>query len=287
MSAPAVPVERRWALGAFRRHDLGIVAFVAFVVLIALAVVAVFAPLLVPVDPNAIHLSDTLLYPGPGHPLGTDGNGRDILSRLIGGTRTSLAGPALVVLISTLIGLPLGLLGGLHGGLLDAVLGRIWDVLLAFPPLLLAILIVATFGRGFWGATLAVAVTYVPLMARVARGHALAERERPYIAALRLQGFGSARILGRHILPNVAPGILSQSTLNFGYALLDLAALAFIGLGVQPPTPDWGSMLTDAKSTMLQSINPVTWPSVAIIVTVLAVNVVGEHLAERSMGAQQ
>lgn len=281
-AAPAVRVERRWGLGALHRRDL---AVVALAVLVALVVIAVFAPLLAPQDPNAIHLGDTLLYPGPGYPLGTDGTGRDILSRMVEGTRTSLAGPALVVVFSTLVGLPLGLLGGLHGGVLDGVLGRIWDVLLAFPPLLLAILIVATFGRGFWGATLAVAVTYVPLMARVARGHALAERERPYVAALRLQGFGTWRILVRHILPNVGPAITSQSTLNFGYALLDLAALAFIGLGVQPPTPDWGSMLTDAKSTMLQSINPVIWPSLAIIVTVLAVNVVGERLAERSFGA--
>jgi peptide/nickel transport system permease protein len=282
VSAPTIEVQRRWGLAAFRRHDL---AALAFVLLGALVVAAVFAPLLAPQNPNAINLSDTLANPGPGYLLGTDSSGRDILSRLIEGSRTSLAGPALVVLISTLVGLPLGLLGGLRGGFIDGVLSRIWDLLLAFPPLLLAILIVATFGRGFWGATIAVAITYVPLMARVARGYALAERERPYVSALQLQGFGGGRILLRHILPNVAPGITSQLTLNFGYALLDLAALAFIGLGVQPPTPDWGSMLTDAKSTMLQSMNPVIWPSTAIILTVLAVNIVGERLAERPMGA--
>ncbi len=281
MSAPALVLHRRWAL---RRIRHGALRTPALLILGAVLLLAVIGPLVAPHDPNALDLSDTLSGAQPGHLLGTDGTGRDIASRLIDGARTSLAGPTLVVLISTVIGLPLGLLGGLRGGVLDAALGRLWDLLLAFPPLLLAILIVATFGRGFWSATLAVGITYIPLIARVGRGYALAERERPYIAALQLQGFGTGRILGRHVLPNVAPGITSQVTLNFGYALLDLAALAFIGLGVQPPTPDWGSMLADAKTTMLQSVNPVIWPSLAIIATVLAVNVLGERLAERAAG---
>ena len=133
-----------------------------------------FAPLIAPYDPNAVDLSDALAPPSSAHPLGTDASGRDILSRLIYGTRLSLLGPLLVVALSTLVGVPLGLLGGLPGRLVDGVLGRVWDVLFAFPPLLLAIVIVATFGAGFWTATIAIAITYIPLLARVVRGVVLA-----------------------------------------------------------------------------------------------------------------
>jgi peptide/nickel transport system permease protein len=259
------------------------IAVGAGVVIALLIVLAVFATLIAPQDPNAVNLSDTLADPSAGNVLGTDASGRDILSRLIVGARTSLLGPLLVVALSTLVGVPLGLLAGYKGGLVDSVLSRIWDVLFAFPPLLLAIVIVAAFGAGFWTATLAIAIIYVPLLARVVRGVVLVEREQAYVDACKVQGFSGLRVAFRHILPNVAPTIAAQSTLNFGYALLDLAGLAFLGLGVQPPTADWGQMLTDGReSLILHKYSEVIAASVAIAVTVVCFNIAGDALSRRA-----
>jgi peptide/nickel transport system permease protein len=252
-------------------------------VIVLLVLVAVLAPLIAPDDPNRVDLSNTLASPSGGHPLGTDASGRDILSRLFFGARLSLLGPLLVVAISTLVGVPLGLLGGYKGGIVDGFLARIYDVLFAFPPLLLAIVIVAAFGAGFWTATLAIAIIYVPLLARVVRGVVLVERERAYVDACKVQGFSGWRVSLRHLLPNVSSTIVAQSTLNFGYALLDLAGLAFLGLGVQPPTADWGQMLTDGReSLVLHSYPEVLSASVAIAVTVVAFNLVGDWIGERA-----
>ncbi|MBS1862182.1 MAG: ABC transporter permease [Actinobacteria bacterium] len=246
-----------------------------------MALAAIFAPLFAPYDPNQGNLIEALAGPSGSHLLGTDGSGRDILSRLIYGARPSLGGPAVVVVISTLVGGSLGLLGGFLGGFLDGALGRLWDLMLAFPSLLLAIVIVATFGRGLVPAVLAISVTYIPLMARVVRGLVVSERHKQYIAACRLQGFGTFRLVFLHLLPNISGPLIAQLTLNFGYALLDLVALSFIGLGVRPPTADWGSMLADGKSTILTTANPVIWPSIAIILAVICVNLVGQALSDR------
>jgi peptide/nickel transport system permease protein len=151
----------------------------------------------------------------------------------------------------------------------------------AFPPLLLAISIVAAFGAGFWTAVLAIALTYVALIARVVRGVVLVEREKAYVDASRLQGFTSARTAVRHVLPNVAPTIIAQATLNFGYSLLDLAGLSFLGLGVQPPQADWGTMLADGRQYILISPNQVLSASVAIAIAVVGFNVLGDSLVKR------
>jgi peptide/nickel transport system permease protein len=258
------------------------VAFLA-----VLVIVAALATVIAPYSPDAVSLSGSLASPSAQHLLGTDGSGRDILSRLIVGTRTSLGGPALVVGLSALVGVPLGMIGGYVRGVVDGVLARIWDVMLGFPALLLAILLVAVLGKGFWTATLAVALTYVPFVARIVRGMTLAEREKPYIAALHMQGLSPREVLLHHVIRNIGPGVTSQLTVNFGYALLDLTALSFIGLGVQPPTPDWGSMLADAQSNLLISANPVIWPSIAVVATVLAVNIVGEGISARATGERR
>jgi peptide/nickel transport system permease protein len=274
--ADAAPVlyRRRWIPAV----DAPAAAIAGGVVIGLLVLVAVIAPLIAPYDPNAIDLGNTLAPPSSEHLLGTDASGRDILSRLIYGTRTSLLGPLLVVGISTLVGVPLGLLAGYRGGWVDGTLGRIWDVMFAFPPLLLAIVIVAAFGAGFW-----IAIIYIPLLARVVRGVVLVEREKAYVDACKVQGFSGTRISARHVLPNVAPTIAAQSTLNFGYALLDLAGLAFLGLGVQPPTADWGQMLTDGReSLVLHSYSEVISASVAIALAVVAFNLVGDALSERA-----
>jgi peptide/nickel transport system permease protein len=263
--------------------DAPAAAVVAGIGILLLFIVAIFAPLIAPYDPNAVDLSNALAPPSAAHPLGTDASGRDVLSRLIFGTRPSLLGPLLVVVLSTLVAVPLGLLGGYRGGWVDGTLGRVWDVLFAFPALLLAIVIVAAFGPGFWTATLAISIIYVPLLARVVRGVVLVEREKAYVDACKVQGFSGLRVSLRHVLPNVAPAIAAQSTLNFGYALLDLAALAFLGLGIQPPTADWGQMLTDGReSLILHHYSEVIVASVAIAFSVVCFNLVGGALAERA-----
>jgi peptide/nickel transport system permease protein len=256
-------------------------AIVAAVILGLLVLAAIFAPLIAPHDPKDTDLVNSLAGPSGDHPLGTDGSGRDVLSRVIYGARTSLGGPAAVVFLSTLIALPLGLIAGYIGGFLDGTLGRAWDLMLAFPSLLLAIVIVATFGRGLIPAVVAISITYIPFLARIVRGLVLVERPKQYVAACRLQGFGTSRVLFGHILPNISGPVIAQVTLNFGYALLDLAALSFIGLGVSPPTSDWGGMLADGKSTILTTANPVIWPSIAIIVAVICVNLIGQAFSDR------
>jgi peptide/nickel transport system permease protein len=283
MATPDVAATTLYRRRFLPRAGAPATAIGAGIVIALLIVLAVFATLIAPQDPNAVDLSDTLADPSAGHVLGTDASGRDILSRLIVGARTSLLGPLLVVALSTLVGVPLGLLAGYKGGLVDGALSRIWDVMFAFPPLLLAIVIVAAFGAGFWTATLAIAIIYVPLLARVVRGVVLVEREQAYVDACKVQGFGGIRIAFKHILPNVAPTIAAQSTLNFGYALLDLAGLAFLGLGVQPPTADWGQMLTDGReSLILHHYSEVVSASVAIAVTVVCFNLVGDALSQRA-----
>lgn len=246
-----------------------------------LLIVAAAAPLLAPHNPNTIQLSQTLSGISSEHLLGTDAAGRDILSRLIYGTRLSLLGPLAVVLMSILIGVPAGLVAGYRGGWVDSVLSRIWDMVFGFPPLLLAIVIVATFGASFWTAVIAITITYIPLLTRVVRGVVLVECSNAYVDACRIQGFSGLRVCLFHILPNVAGTIVAQSTLNFGYALLDLAGLAFLGLGVQPPTPDWGQMLSDGRQSILFSVTQVTVASVAVAVAVIAFNVLGDAIAKR------
>jgi len=250
-------------------------------VLVVLIFVAAAAPLLAPHDPTAIDLTNTLAGTSPTHLLGTDQLGRDVFSRLIVGTRTSLLGPLVVLIGSTAVAVPLSLIAGYRRGWLDVGLSRIWDALFGFPTLLLAIAIVATFGPGFWTATLAVTIIYIPLLARVTRGAVLLEREKPYIEACRLQGYSQPRIIFAHVLPNIGTVVGAQAVLNFGYSLLDLAALSFLGFGVQPPTSDWGEMLTDGRSSLIQhSYLEVVSVSLAITLTVIAVNTFGYALAD-------
>ncbi len=268
---------RRSATGGFPKS-----AAFGIVVIIGFAVAAILAPLLAPYDPKAVDLSSSMSGPSAAHLLGTDGAGRDILSRLMHGARLSLLGPLLVVLFAAAIGVPLGIAAGYLGGWLDGTLSRFFDLIFAFPALLLAAVIVATFGPGFVTIVIAVTVIYIPLMARVVRAGAIVEREKPYVDALRVQGFGTVRITGRHIAPNLSPLVIGQAALYFGYALLDLAGLSFLGFGVQPPTPDWGSMLWYANQSVYVSPTGVLWPALAIVLSVVALNLVGDWLVDRA-----
>lgn len=268
-----------------RLRPAGITFGLAYAIVALMTLAAIFAPFIAPYPPDAIDFGAIYAPPSPAHWLGTDGLGRDLLSRLIFGARTALLGPLLVVIGSTILGMLLGLVAGWRGGWLDAVLGRIFDVLFAFPSLLLAIMAVALFGKGLIAPVIAMSIAYAPFVARLTRALVKAERTRPYVAAYRVQGFGGAWIAFRRVLPNVTPIVGAQSTLNFGYVLAELAGLSFLGLGVQPPTPDWGAMINEAQSGVVGGhFLPALVPAVAVVLVVVAVNIIGEELSDRIGG---
>lgn len=258
---------------------------VSAVFLAAVTLAAIFAPIIAPYAPNQVDLLNVQAGPSPAHWLGTDSLGRDTLSRMIFGARTALLAPLLVVVFSTVVGILLGLLAGWRGGWIDSVLGRIFDVIFAFPALLIAIMAVALFGKGLVAPVIAMSIAYAPFVARLTRSLVASERSRPYVSAYRVQGFGGAFIALRRVLPNVMPIVGAQSTLNFGYVLAELAGLSFLGLGVQAPTADWGAMVNEAQAGLIGGyFLPALVPAVAIVLVVVAVNVIGEELSDRIGG---
>ncbi|GAA1932798.1 ABC transporter permease [Streptantibioticus ferralitis] len=261
------------------RTALGPSGIVAALFLLAVVVFALIAPLVAPADPNAQSLLDAYAGPSPEHLLGADGIGRDILSRLIYGSRTSLLGPALVVLVALAVGIPLALAGAWYGGAVDAVVARVFDLVYALPGLLLAVLAVALFGPGLTPAVVALSIAYVPFLARVVRAAARQQRVSPYVDALAVQGFGAARINVRHILRNITPVVLGQAAIAFGYALLDLASLSYLGLAVQAPTADWGVMVSDTDALMKGYWLPVVLPGLLIVACVLSLTVLGSRIS--------
>ncbi|KQW03519.1 ABC transporter permease [Leifsonia sp. Root4] len=266
-----------------RRGNLTFNLSVAVVAVMTFA--AIFAPFVAPYDPDLVNLAVVYSGPTPAHWLGTDALGRDLLSRTIFGARTALLGPLLVVISSTIIGILLGLLAGWRGGWLDSVLARIFDLVFAFPSLLLAIMAVALFGKGLVAPVIAMSIAYAPFVARLTRSLVMAERSRPYVSAYRVQGFSGPWIALRRVLPNVTPIVGAQSTLNFGYVLAELAALSFLGLGVQAPTADWGAMINEAQAGIIGGhFLPAMVPAVAVVLVVVVVNVIGEELSDRIGG---
>jgi peptide/nickel transport system permease protein len=272
-------------LRASRVHRPALSWTISLAILCVMTLAAVFAPLIAPYDPDHIDFSAIYASPSPAHWLGADALGRDTLSRLIFGARTALLGPLVVVIASTVAGILLGLLAAWRGGWFDAVLGRIFDVLFAFPSLLIAIMAVALFGKGLVAPVIAMSIAYAPFVARLTRSLVLAERNRPYVSAYRVQGFGGGWIALRRVLPNVSPIVGAQSTLNFGYVLAELAGLSFLGLGVQAPTADWGAMINEAQAGIIGGhFLPAIVPAIAVVVVVVAVNIVGEELSDRIGG---
>ncbi|MBF9070133.1 ABC transporter permease [Streptacidiphilus fuscans] len=259
--------------------QLGPSGTVAAVFLIVVLLVALAAPLVAPADPNQANLLDAYAGPSGSHLLGADGIGRDILSRLVYGSRTSLLGPALVVGVALLIGIPLALAASWYGGLVDGVVARIFDLVYALPGLLLAVLTVALFGPGLTPAVVALSIAYIPFLARIVRAAARQQRVSPYVDALAVQGFGAIRITVRHILRNIMPVVVGQAAIAFGYALLDLASLSYLGLAVQAPTPDWGVMVSDSDALLKGYWLPVIAPGVLIVLTVLALTVLGARIS--------
>ncbi|MFJ9823569.1 ABC transporter permease [Streptomyces sp. NPDC101160] len=278
----AAPLSRRPGLRRLRALGQGPMFTAALLVLVALVLVAALAPLLAPYDPEAMDLTSSLVGTGGDHLLGTDQSGRDILSRLLHGARTGLLGPLLVVVVSTVLGTALGVLAGWRGGWADALLSRSMDLVFAIPGLLLAIMLVAVLGSGMTAPVIAMAVAYTPYVGRLVRGIAQQEKARPYIESYRVQGWSGWTICLRHLLPNIAPTVFAQSAMNFGYALMDLAALSFLGFGVQPPTADWGAMINDGQSALQQgALLPALAPSFCIVLAVVAFGIVGEGIADR------
>ncbi|MFI1223372.1 MULTISPECIES: ABC transporter permease [unclassified Streptomyces] len=276
-------LTRRPGLSRIRSRSAGAPLYAFCLALVALVVLcALLAPWLAPYDPNAVDLGDALAGTTADHPLGADAAGRDTLSRLLLGARASLLGPLGVVAFSTLLGVAVGTAAAWRGGWLDSVLSRSTELVFAFPGMLLAILVISVHGEGLLAPVIALAVAYLPYVSRLTRTLVLAERMRPYVSAYRVQGHSPLSICVRHILPNIAPVVLAQATINFGYALMDLAGLSFLGLGVPPLTPDWGRMVFDGQ-TAIQHGYPLSavLPCVLIVLTVVAFNVVGERWADR------
>jgi ABC-type dipeptide/oligopeptide/nickel transport system permease subunit len=267
----------RRALRQFVRHRGALIG----TVLIALFVgVALTAPWIAPHDPLAQDLSARLLPPSPGHALGTDDFGRDVLSRVLWGSRVSLRLGITAVLIALLFGGTIGLLAGFYGGWFDLVGMRFMDLMLAFPSILLAIVVVAILGPSLTNAMIAVGVMAVPQYARIVRASVLQVRGLEYVQAARALGATDARLMARAILPNVLGPVFVTASLGLATAVLDAAGLSFLGLGAQPPTPEWGSMLSQGRELVLIAPWVLTAPGVAVFLSVLGFNLVGDALRD-------
>lgn len=255
-------------------------AVVGLVIVVSLVLMAILAPFIVPHDPIELHLDLRLLSPSWQYPLGTDDLGRCILSRLIYGTRVSLQVGVMVVGITAISGSLLGLTAGYLGGIIDEIIMRIVDVLLAFPGLILALVIAGLLGPGLFNVMLALSVVGWTRYARVVRGCVLSAKERGFVEAARAIGSSNFYIMFRHVLPEALSPVIVMSTLGMGWTILSAAALSFLGLGAQPPMPEWGSMLNSGRAFLRVAPHLITFPGLAIMVTVLAFNFLGDGLRD-------
>jgi peptide/nickel transport system permease protein len=255
-------------------------AMIGLTIVVALVVVMLFAPVIAPHDPYDGTLSDSLAPPGRDYLLGADKNGRDVLSRLLHGARYAIGGALAVVLISELIGVPIGIWAAYKGGWVDELITRIWDMIFAFPPLLLAFAVVAAFGPSLTNIVLSLGILYVPFTARVVRSVTLVQKELVYTEAARAMGYGQWRIIFRHILPNCISPVIVVSSLDLAYALLDISALSYLGLGIKEPTPDWGSMLSAGQLVLLQAPHLALASGFAILISVIGFNLLGDGLRD-------
>jgi len=265
------------ALRQFRRSAVGVIG--ASLVGLFLAV-TVAAPLLAPYDPVAADFGSVLSPPQRAHPLGTDDIGRDILSRVLHGSRISLQAGLFTVAVALTIGLPLGLAAGFFGGRVDALIMRGIEVILSFPTLVLALGITAILGPKLRHALFAIGIVFVPHFARLIRGQALSVREHDFVTAARALGGSDLRLMFRHVLPNCLAPLLVQSSFSVSFAILTEAALSFLGLGTQPPTPSWGIMLAQGRGYLEQAPWLGAFPGLAIFLTVLGFNLLGDGIRD-------
>lgn len=278
----AVPNEiMRKPLAEFwRRFKKQKVAVVALLLLIVLVLTAALAPFIAPYDPAAPDYNAVLQGPTIGHWAGTDAYGRDIFSRIVWGSRISLAVGFLSVTLGALVGVTLGIVSGYHGGWLESLIMRLCDLLLAFPGILLAIAVIAVLGPGITNVIYAVAVFSVPVFARLARGTTLQLKRAVYVDASRAIGVADRVIMFRHILPGTLPNVIVYFSMRIGTSILTAAALSFIGLGAQPPSPEWGAMLADGRTYMGVADHLTLYPGIAIFITVLGFNLFGDGLRD-------
>ena len=261
----------------FKEHKI---AMVGAVLILFLALIAVFAPYIAPHDPIEINLKERLLAPNMEYPLGTDNLGRCMLSRIIYGARISLQIGIIVVGITSVIGITLGMIAGYYGGVLDELIMRGVDILLVFPGIILALVIAGILGPGLFNVMLALAIVGWTGYARVVRGVVLSVKEKEYVESARALGVGDWYIITRHILPSCVAPIIVIATLGMAYVILAAAALSFLGLGAQPPTPEWGSMLNNGKNFMRTAPHLTIFPGLAIMITILAFNFIGDGLRD-------
>lgn len=273
------PARSEWSrVWSSLRRNRG--AMIGLGISLLLMVAALFAPAISPHDPTQMGVGGSLEAPSGAHPFGTDKFGRDLFSRVVAGSRLTLFIGVLAVGISCTIGSLLGLLSGYFGGKVDGVIMRAVDVMFSFPDILIALSVVALLGPSLQNAVIAVGISAIPWYARVVRGTVMVEHEKQYFEAARSLGAEHARLLLRHILPNALPPILVLATLGFSTAILSAAALSFLGLGAQPPEPEWGLELALGRDLMRQAWWIMTFPGIAIAVTVLGFNLLGDGLRE-------
>jgi peptide/nickel transport system permease protein len=279
ISAVTAPVRtrRRWRLRPLVRHPLVLGGLLLVVFFFA---VAVLADLIAPADPIAMNAARAIQAPSLAAPFGTDRFGRDVLSRAIHGTRASLLVGVGSIAIAALVGTTIGLLSGYFGGTVDNVLGRIMDVFFTFPSLILAIAISVALGLGTQNALLAIAVTYWPAFGRVVRGATMAERAKDYVEAARVLGASGPRVMVSHLLPNVLSPIIVQLTVAISQAIIIESSLSYLGLGTQPPTPSWGTMINEGRTFLDTAPWISVFPGLAIMGAVLAFNLLGDGLRD-------
>jgi peptide/nickel transport system permease protein len=270
-------MKRREFWARFRRNRL---AMSGLVLVAGMFVVALASPWLAPYDPNMIDLKEVLMPPTPAHLLGTDTLGRDVLSRIIFGARVSLLVGFVAVGIATVIGVLVGALAGYYGGWLDQVLMRLVDLMLCFPTLFLILAVIAVLGPSIWNIMVVIGLTGWMGVARLVRAEFLSLKEREFVVAARALGASDVRLMLRHLLPNALTPVMVNATLGVAGAILVESALSFLGLGVQPPTPSWGNILTMGKDNIEIAWWLSFFPGLAILVTVMSYNLLGEGIRE-------
>lgn len=254
--------------------------FLSALVVLGIVAVAIFAPKIATHDPNRCDVRRILSPPGKGHLLGTDELGRDVFSRIVYGARVTLLVSAAALVVGLTTGVAIGIVAGYFGGTVDFLVMRFVDVLLSIPGILLAILIAVVLGSGLVPVIVAIGVFALPTYARVARGSVLALKEEEFVEAARALGAGPMRIILRHILPNLIGPILVLATMDMGTAALTTAGLSFLGVGISPPTPEWGLMVNTARPYIRQAPHAIVFPGMAIFITVLAFNILGDGLRD-------
>ncbi|WP_341321476.1 nickel transporter permease [Solibacillus sp. FSL H8-0523] len=255
-------------------------AVVGGLIILFIILVGLIGPFLVKTDPNAQNLLNKLQAPSKEHWFGTDNFGRDIFSRIVHGTKLTLMVGFLSVIIGGVLGVVLGIIAGYYGGTVDTITMRIMDILLAFPGMLLALAIVSVLGGSLINVIIAVGIFSIPAFARIVRGSTLQVKKLEYIDAVRALGASDIRIIFKHILPNILSPIMVQATMRIATAILTAAGLAYLGLGAQPPTPEWGAMLSDGRTYMHNASHMVLIPGIMIVVVVLAFNIFGDGLRD-------